>query len=237
MKNLYVGNLPHSTTEAELRNIFGAYGAIDKITLVTDRDTGRSRGFGFVEMSNASEADKAIAALNGTDLGGRTLTINEAKPKSERPRVGGHRFGGGGGRGQDDYRGHPRQPREPLVVFSNTICPATFEEVPVGYEQRIGIRMPRGPSTFTKRQKEHTRQQRQKDKAERRNQRRQEKVLEGSVDEMADLRKHAPQAALFNTGVEELKVWMKPRPMAASASDAIRVRTKRRLIRGAYRSN
>jgi len=64
-------------------------------------------------MTNASEADKAIAALNGTELGGRTLTINEAKPKSERPRGGGHRFGGGGGQRRDDYRGHPRQPREP----------------------------------------------------------------------------------------------------------------------------
>jgi RNA recognition motif-containing protein len=114
MKNLYVGNLPHSTTEAELRNLFEAHGAVEKITLVTDRDTGRSRGFGFVEMANASEADKAIATLNGTDLGGRTLTINEAKPKAERPRGGGgggRRFGGGDGR--DDYRGHPRQPREP----------------------------------------------------------------------------------------------------------------------------
>jgi len=113
MKNLYVGNLPHSTTEAELRNIFEAHGAVEKITLVTDRDTGRSRGFGFVEMTNANEADKAIAALNGTDLGGRILTINEAKPKSERRRGGGYRSGGGGGRGRDDYRGHPRQPREP----------------------------------------------------------------------------------------------------------------------------
>jgi len=89
MKNLYVGNLPHRTTEAELRNLFEAHGAVEKITLVTDRDTGRSRGFGFVEMSNASEADKAIATLNGTDLDGRTLTINEAKPKAERPRGGG----------------------------------------------------------------------------------------------------------------------------------------------------
>jgi cold-inducible RNA-binding protein len=115
MKNLYVGNLPHSTTEAELRNVFEPHGAVEKVTLVTDRDTGRSRGFAFVEMTNASEADKAIVALNGTDLGGRTLTINEAKPKSERPRGGGggHRPGGGGGRGRDDYRGHPRQPREP----------------------------------------------------------------------------------------------------------------------------
>ena len=93
--------------------MFEAYGAVEKITLVTDRDTGRSRGFGFVEMTNASEADKAIAALNSTDLGGRTLIINEAKPKSERPGGGGRRFGGGGGRGRDDYRGHPRQPREP----------------------------------------------------------------------------------------------------------------------------
>ena len=114
MKNLYVGNLPHSTTEAELRNLFEAHGSVEKITLITDRDTGRSRGFGFVEMANASEADKAIAALNGTDLGGRTLTINEAKPKAERSSGGGgRRFGGGGGRGRDDYRGHPRQPREP----------------------------------------------------------------------------------------------------------------------------
>jgi RNA recognition motif-containing protein len=113
MKNLYVGNLPHSTTEAELRNVFEAHGVVEKITLVTDRDTGRSRGFGFVEMTNASEAEAAIAALNGTDLGGRTLTINEAKPKSERSRSGGHGFGGEGGRGRDDHRGRPRQRREP----------------------------------------------------------------------------------------------------------------------------
>lgn len=114
MKNLYVGNLPHSTTEAELRNVFEAHGAVEKVSLVTDRDTGRSRGFAFVEMTNASEADKAIAALNGSDLGGRPLTINEAKPKTDRPKSGGQRFGGGGGgRGRDDYRGHPRQPREP----------------------------------------------------------------------------------------------------------------------------
>lgn len=112
MKNLYVGNLPHNTTEAELRNLFEVHGPVEKVTLVTDRDTGRSRGFGFVEMTNASEADKAIAALNGTDLGGRTLTINEAKPKAERPRGGGHRFGGGGGRGRDDDRGRRGQPRE-----------------------------------------------------------------------------------------------------------------------------
>jgi cold-inducible RNA-binding protein len=118
MKNLYVGNLPHSTTEAELRNVFEPHGPVEKVSLVTDRDTGRSRGFAFVEMTNATDADKAIAALNGTDLGGRPLTINEAKPKTDRPRSGGggQRFGGGGGgrgRERDDYRGHPRQPREP----------------------------------------------------------------------------------------------------------------------------
>jgi cold-inducible RNA-binding protein len=114
MKNLYVGNLPHSTTESELRTVFEAHGAVDKVSIVTDRDTGRSRGFGFVEMTDASAADKAVAALNGTDLGGRPLTINEAKPKADRPKSGGQRFGrGGGGGGRDDYRGHARQPREP----------------------------------------------------------------------------------------------------------------------------
>ena len=114
MKNLYVGNLPHSTTEAELRNIFEAHGAVERVSLVTDRETGRARGFAFVEMTDASAADKAVAALNGTDLGGRPMTINEARPKTDRPRGGGQRFGGGGGGGgRDDYRGHARQPREP----------------------------------------------------------------------------------------------------------------------------
>jgi RNA recognition motif-containing protein len=124
MKNLYVGNLPHSTTEAELREFFQAHGDVQKVSIVTDRETGRSRGFAFVEMTDAGAADKAIAALNGTQLGGRALTINEAKPKTDRPgggRPGGaggggkSRFGGGGGggRGRDDYQGHARQPREP----------------------------------------------------------------------------------------------------------------------------
>ena len=112
MKNLYVGNLPHSTTESELRTVFEAHGAVEKISIVTDRETGRSRGFAFVEMTNAGEADKAIAALDGTELGGRALKINEAKPKTDRPKSGGQRFGGGGG-GRDDYHGHARQPREP----------------------------------------------------------------------------------------------------------------------------
>src|SRR5271169_1000897 len=118
MKNIYVGNLPHSTTESELRGVFEAHGAVEKVSIVTDRETGRARGFAFVEMTNAGEAEKAIAALNGTELGGRALKINEAKPKTDRPRGGGggggQRFGGGGGgRGRDDYQGHARQPREP----------------------------------------------------------------------------------------------------------------------------
>ena len=115
MKNLYVGNLPHSTTESELRTAFEAHGAVEKVSIVTDRETGRARGFAFVEMTNAAEADKAVAALNGSEMGGRTLKINEAQPKTDRPKSGGQRFGGGGGggRGRDDYQGHARQPREP----------------------------------------------------------------------------------------------------------------------------
>jgi RNA recognition motif-containing protein len=114
MKNLYVGNLPHSTTETELRTLFQPHGDIERVSLVTDRDTGRSRGFAFVEMADAGEADKAITTLNGTEFGGRTLTINEARPKGERTRGGnGERRCGGGGGGRDDYRGHARGPREP----------------------------------------------------------------------------------------------------------------------------
>src|SRR6202051_616420 len=109
MKNLYVGNLPHSTTEAELRGLFETTGAVDRVSMVTDRETGRSRGFAFVEMTDAGEAEKAIAALNGKELGGRALNINEARPKTAgggggfgggRPGgFGGGRPGGGGGGG------------------------------------------------------------------------------------------------------------------------------------------
>jgi RNA recognition motif-containing protein len=118
MKNLYVGNLPHSATDADLRNLFAAHGSVENVNIITDRETGRARGFAFVEMTDAGEAEKAIAALNGAELGGRTLSVNEAKPKTDRPRGnGGQRFGrAGGGRsggGRDDYRGHARQPREP----------------------------------------------------------------------------------------------------------------------------
>ena len=89
--------------------MFEPYGSVESVLIVTDRNTGRSRGFGFVEMSDNTAADQAIAALNGKDQGGRTLTVNEARPKMDR---GGPRGGGGGGR-RDDYRGHARQPREP----------------------------------------------------------------------------------------------------------------------------
>ena len=94
MKKLFVGNIPHSTTEAELRTLFEPHGKIDQVSVVTDRETGRSRGFAFVEMSDSSEAEKAIAALNGKELGGRALNINEARPKTERSSGGPPRGGG-----------------------------------------------------------------------------------------------------------------------------------------------
>lgn len=82
MTNIYVGNLPFSTSEEEIRNLFTAYGTVDNVSLIADRETGRLRGFGFVEMS--SGADEAIAALNQTELGGRRLVVNLAKPREER---------------------------------------------------------------------------------------------------------------------------------------------------------
>ena len=96
MKNIFVGNLDFNTSEDELRQLFEAYGQVDRVAIMTDRDTGRSRGFGFVEMSSAEDGEKAIAALNGSQVGGRTLNVNEARPKPER--TGG---GGGGGRGRE----------------------------------------------------------------------------------------------------------------------------------------
>ena len=95
MKNIYVGNLPFDATEDQLRGLFEAYGPVDKASIVTDRDTGQPRGFAFVEMTDDDAACKAMEALNGTNLGGRNLNINEARPKTDRPRGG----GGGGGRG------------------------------------------------------------------------------------------------------------------------------------------
>ena len=100
MKRIFVGNFSFGMTEEELRALFEPFGKVDSVALVTDRGTGRSRGFGFVEMGDTAEADKAIAALNGKDSGGRPLTVNEARPKVQRS---------GGG---DDYRGHARGPRE-----------------------------------------------------------------------------------------------------------------------------
>ena len=96
MKNIFVGNLDFNTGEDELRQLFEQYGQVDRVAIMTDRDTGRSRGFGFVEMANAEDGEKAIAALNGSQVGGRTLNVNEARPKTDR---GGG--GGGGGRGRD----------------------------------------------------------------------------------------------------------------------------------------
>lgn len=97
MKNIFVGNLNFNTGEDELRQMFEQYGQVDRVAIMTDRDTGRSRGFAFVEMTNAEDGEKAIAALNGAQLGGRTLNVNEARPKMERSGGG----GGGGGRGRD----------------------------------------------------------------------------------------------------------------------------------------
>jgi cold-inducible RNA-binding protein len=84
-KRIYVGNLSFQTTEDELSNFFGAVGAVDSVSIITDRDTGRSKGFGFVEM-NDEDADKAIAQLNGQELNGRGLTVNEARPREDRGR-------------------------------------------------------------------------------------------------------------------------------------------------------
>jgi RNA recognition motif-containing protein len=89
--NLYVGNLPFSTTEADLRTAFSAHGEVDDVRLITDRDSGRSKGFGFVEMPNESEARAAMAALNGTEMLDRTIKVNEARPREERPQRGGGR--------------------------------------------------------------------------------------------------------------------------------------------------
>ena len=82
--NIYVGNLSYGMSEDELRDAFGAFGDVASVKILMDRETGRSRGFGFVEMPNASEAEKAITQLNGTDVGGRPLRINEARPREPR---------------------------------------------------------------------------------------------------------------------------------------------------------
>jgi RNA recognition motif-containing protein len=83
--NIYVGNLPYTVTEDELREAFGAYGEVTRVNVITDKFTGQSKGFGFVEMANNSEADTAMKALNGSSMKGRNLTVNQAKPRGERP--------------------------------------------------------------------------------------------------------------------------------------------------------
>jgi RNA recognition motif-containing protein len=96
MKKIFVGNLSFNATEDAVQSMFAAYGTVDSVSLVTDRDTGQARGFGFVEMSVDAEAVRAISSLNGKELGGRALTINEARPKES---GGGYRGSGGGGFG------------------------------------------------------------------------------------------------------------------------------------------
>ena len=121
MKNLFVGNMSFQTTEADLTALFQPFGQIGRVHIAMDRETGRARGFAFVEMPNDAEAANAMAALDGKALGGRNLKVNEARPKTDRPRGGGGNYGGGGqggrgGRGRfsnEDYRESARQPREP----------------------------------------------------------------------------------------------------------------------------
>jgi len=93
--DIYVGNLPYSVTDSELQDLFSQYGEVSSARVVMDRETGRAKGFGFVEMRDSADANKAIEALNGTDMNGRALRVNESQPK---PRTGGG-GGGGGGRG------------------------------------------------------------------------------------------------------------------------------------------
>ena len=102
MKNIFVGNLDFRATESSLRTLFEPYGEVERVNLVTDRDTGRARGFAFVEMTDSAEADRAIAALNGSNFAGLTLNVNEARPKAQ-----------GAGRGFGGYGGPPQQRREP----------------------------------------------------------------------------------------------------------------------------
>jgi RNA recognition motif-containing protein len=100
-KKLYVGNLPFQTTEGDLEQLFGEMGAVDSVRIITDRETGRNRGFGFIEMSSDEDADKSIEKFNQYELEGRALTVNEARPREDRG-VGGS--GGGGGYRRDEPR-------------------------------------------------------------------------------------------------------------------------------------
>ena|SRR5437588_4326896 len=126
MKSLFVGNMSFQTTESELRELFAPFGQVTRVHMAMDRETGRARGFAFIEMPNDAEAAAAMTALDGKEVGGRNLKVNEARPKGEGgPPRGPKNFGGpggGGGRGKgggrdrfsnEDYRESARQPREP----------------------------------------------------------------------------------------------------------------------------
>jgi cold-inducible RNA-binding protein len=127
MKSLFVGNMSFQTTESELRELFAPFGQVTRIHMAMDRETGRARGFAFVEMPNDAEASAAMTALDGKEVGGRNLKVNEARPKGEGgpprgPKSFGSPGGGSGGRGKgggrerfsnEDYRESARQPREP----------------------------------------------------------------------------------------------------------------------------
>jgi cold-inducible RNA-binding protein len=101
MKKIFVGNLSFRATEDEVRSMFAEYGTVDSVSIVTDRDTGQARGFGFVEMGNDAEAERAINSLNGRELGGRVLNVNEARPKES---GGGYRGRSGGGASRQNNR-------------------------------------------------------------------------------------------------------------------------------------
>ena len=103
MTKLFVGSLPFETTEEDMHKLFAAHGAVASAKLISDRETGRSRGFGFVEMNNDAEAQAAIAALNGSTVGGRQIAVNVAKPMEPRGGGGGGRGGGGGGYNKNRY--------------------------------------------------------------------------------------------------------------------------------------
>jgi RNA recognition motif-containing protein len=103
LKNIFVGNLSFGTTEDTVRSMFASYGTVDRVNIVTDRDTGQPRGFAFVEMSVDAEGNAAISGLNGKDVDGRTLNVNEARPKGERAAGGGGGYRGGGGSRQSRW--------------------------------------------------------------------------------------------------------------------------------------
>lgn len=123
-KKLYVGSLPYSTTEDELKDLFSAYGAVDSVRIITDKFTGQSKGFGFVEFANGDDAEKAVEGMNGKVLNGRTLIVNDARPEQKREggSGGGARPSFGGNRrerswGDDSSGGNSRGPRRPRREF------------------------------------------------------------------------------------------------------------------------